>query len=121
MAGGGVAETLGGELVYHSPGRFGRALRRLRTRLGGIIAGCTILDVCPQGLEVRIQSAGIAPGDKCLRVDFDRDDETTSSLEAALLILGDFAPTIVIPGQLGRIEHDFKNARIFLFSEPRDA
>ena len=77
------------------------------------------VDELVDGTTIWLDSYGSAPSDKFIRVDYDPNDEHTHSFQSALFILSEFAPSFVIPGHIGRIQHDFENARIFLRLEPR--
>ncbi len=72
-----------------------------------------------ESATIWLDSLGSAPSDKFLRVDYDPNDEECFSLSTALAILSEFAPSFIIPGHVGRVVHDFENARVFLRLEPR--
>src|SRR5580704_931439 len=76
------------------------------------------MDESVESPVIWLDSTGCAPADKFLRVDYDPHDEKARSLSAALRILSEFTPSLIVPGHIGRIVHDFENARIFLRLEP---
>ena len=82
------------------------------------VADDVVFDKSVDGTTIWLDGVGGAPANKFLRVDYNPNDELSHSLQRALFILGDFAPSFVIPGHIGRIVHDFENARIFLRLEP---
>jgi hypothetical protein len=83
------------------------------------MARCPLVNKHSQGTTIWLDSSGSAPSDKFLRVDYDPNDKVPpSSFQAALGILSQFAPTVIIPGQMVRVIHDFENSRIFLRLEP---
>jgi hypothetical protein len=81
----------------------------------------SFIDEQIEGATIWLDSVGGAPSDKFLRVDYDPNSEASASLAEALAILGEFAPSFIIPGHIGRVVHDFENARIFMRLEPRPA
>jgi hypothetical protein len=85
------------------------------------VAGGPFIHELTDGVTTWLDSIGSAPADKFIRVDYDADGEVSISLGVALTILSQIAPSFVVPGHIGRIEHDFQNSRIFLRLEPWDS
>jgi len=97
------------------------AVRRNKALNPAAVAGSSFVNELSEGVTVWLDSVGSAPADKLVRVDYDPNGEVSASLAGALAILSEFAPSFVIPGHVGRVVHDFENARIFLRLEPRSA
>jgi hypothetical protein len=85
------------------------------------MASSPLMDESVEGNTIWLDGIGSAPSAKFLRVDYDPDDEQFRSFSSALAVLSEFAPSFIIPGHVGRIVHDLKNARVFLRLEPRHA
>lgn len=78
-------------------------------------------DVSFQGLAVWLYATGDTPGEECLRVDYDSDDQMVSGLPAALVALGLLTPSFIAPGDIIRIEHDFAHSRVCVRFQPSNA
>lgn len=75
--------------------------------------------VVPEKLTAWLFGAGGAIGDKCIRIDYDPDDEPVVALPTALDHLGTLLPFLKAEEHDLRIVHDHLHARIIAFLEPR--
>src|SRR5580698_9962309 len=73
------------------------------------------------GVVIWLHGMGGTPSEKFIRIDYDAGDEATGPFERALLVLCDFAPTLVAAGHTRRIIHDFKHSCIVLRLVPSNA
>lgn len=111
--GSGGFRVMGWELqaIFGASTARGPLQMRNAAPLGGVIrdraygmvlddmSGSSLIDESVQRATAWLDSAGTAPADKFLRVDYDPNDEYPfSSFQAALRILCEFAPAVIIPG-----------------------
>jgi len=92
-----------------------KALRSLRHKRPDRLS-----DHSTESVVAWLYGAGGAPSEKFIRCDYDSDGETVGSLQVALSILGNLAPSLITPGHSFRIVQDFQNSRIILSLVPRN-
>ncbi len=82
-----------------------------------------MLNECSEGLTIWLDSVGIAPCNKFIRVDYNADNHEIAlmSFQKSLMVLSHLAPSLIVWGHFCRIIHDFENACIFMRLEPFNA